>query len=295
MNMKNYIQITEIPKIRFAHIFGTDDYWAKFEPSAELSYFIEITYITKGELIFFKENSSPVPVSTGSLICRVQYETLFCKAAAYHEHHTVGFHVPYRLLPPPDTEEDEEERPFGTLCLPLILPALPENNKFLPLIDEIILSHTMHDTGDLVCSALVLKLLGMIDQYAREEQSRPTYLNRKYVKRTKQYIFEHLKEPICQGDIAEQLGITPEYLCNVFKKSEGISVMQFVNRVKLEQIRGLMQNRKASLAEAAELYGYGDPNYVSRLHKRYFRCTITEALRRETDGSHMKSKKSDAD
>ncbi len=284
MDNKTYIQITEIPKLMFAHIFGIDQYYVKFDPLETKYQFIEITYITKGEFNIIKADGSVSTAPTRSLICRVQQEAHFIESTAYHEHHTVGVHLPFRMLTDDEIEVREDEGPPGRLCLPWVIPALPENNKFLPLIDKIILSHTMHNTGSLGCSAMVLELLDMIDRHTREEQVQPTYMNRKYVKKAKEYIFEHLKEPIHQGDVAEELGITSEYLCNVFKKSEGMSVMQFINRVKLEQIRVLMENNAISLSKASEMYGYSDPNYVSRLHKRYFQCTITEALRRNSDG-----------
>ena len=78
-----------------------------------------------------------------------------------------------------------------------------------------------------------------------------------------------------QRDIAAHLGITPEYLCSIFKKSEGVSIMHFINTVKLTSIRSLMEKDGLTLAQAAHLYGYADPNYVSRLHKQYFHINIT--------------------
>ena len=52
-------------------------------------------------------------------------------------------------------------------------------------------------------------------------------------------------------------------------------MMAFINRVKLEQIRTLMENNHLTLARAAEQYGYSDPNYVSRLYSKYFGTPIT--------------------
>jgi AraC-like DNA-binding protein len=101
-----------------------------------------------------------------------------------------------------------------------------------------------------------------------------------YASRAKRYIYGHLNLPIQQRDVAAHLGITPEYLCAVFKKSEGISVMRFINTVKLSRIRSLMEKEGLTLAQAAQRYGYADPNYVSRLYKQYFHINITDAVQR---------------
>ena len=83
-----------------------------------------------------------------------------------------------------------------------------------------------------------------------------------------------------QRAAAKSLGITPEYLCAVFRKSEGRSLIRFTNELKLENILELMRSKGVTLAEASAQYGFSDPNYVSRLYKKYFGENITEALKK---------------
>lgn len=97
-----------------------------------------------------------------------------------------------------------------------------------------------------------------------------------YIKRAKRYIYDHITEPIVQKDVALMLGITPEYLCTIFKKSEGRSLIRFINEAKLSLIRNMMENEQTTLAKAATQYGFTDPNYVSRLYKKYYNETITQ-------------------
>ena len=74
----------------------------------------------------------------------------------------------------------------------------------------------------------------------------------------------------------EHLDISPEYLCAIFKKTEGITIMRYINKHKLEGIKTLMEQTNLHLYEAAGLYGYSDPNYVSRLYKQLFGYNITD-------------------
>ncbi len=275
MYIKNYIKIDGLPKIQYAHIFGRDGYKAQFDGKKGANTQMEICYITKGVLNYTLENGTRITAPERSLVCYLLHEAIQFETSEYHEHHTIRFDIPFEF-----THYSEQDTAMGNgiICLPFIIPALPENNKFLPLIDKIILNYTMHKDAHFECTALIVQLLSMIDKYARAENASPAYANKKYVKKAKKYIFEHLGEPILQSDIAEHLQITPEYLCSIFKRAEGVSVIHFINRVKLEQIRDIMKNNGVTLATACEIYGYSDPNYVSRLYKKYFGFTITQAL-----------------
>ena len=55
-----------------------------------------------------------------------------------------------------------------------------------------------------------------------------------------------------------------------------MSLITFVNQAKLSRIRTEMERENLRLYEASMRYGYQDPNYVSRLYKRYFGKNITD-------------------
>ncbi len=270
MNAKTFIQITGLPWIAFAHIFSADRFENSLDPASYNPNTLEITYISEGELTCYLPDGTSFVLPSHTLLCNLFRTPLRVISTERHEHHTVGFLLPFTVV--------EESTP-GALCLPLVIEHL-EQSRVSTLIDEIIATHTMHTKGPLACTGLFLQLLDHLDRRTRETADAPSYNNRRYVKLTKEYIFAHLREPIRQSDIAAHLGISPEYLCAVFKKTEGMPVIQFINRIKLEQIRLLMENNHLTLAEASEIYGYSDPNYVSRLYKQYFRVNITEKKNR---------------
>jgi YebC/PmpR family DNA-binding regulatory protein len=105
-----------------------------------------------------------------------------------------------------------------------------------------------------------------------------------YTRAAKEYIYQHLCGEVRQREIAAHLGITPEYLCAVFKQVEGMPLILFANRAKLQHVRALMEKEGLSLQDAAARYGFADPNYASRLYKKYFGESITAALKRRAKG-----------
>ena len=91
-----------------------------------------------------------------------------------------------------------------------------------------------------------------------------------------EYVQSNISLPITQKSVAKYLSITPEYLCAVFKKTEGMTFIKYVNGEKLSAIKKLMEKEHVHLYEAAAHFGYNDPNYVSRLFKKYYGYNITD-------------------
>ncbi len=267
VNMNNYIELQGLPKIEYAHSFSADKYYYMLSAKHSDCVILETAYILEGTLTCTFPNGQTVDAPPHSVLCNFNRENLKVHADSKHEHHTVCFAVPLKYT--------NESNPNG-LCIPFVTKLPPGKGKILSLIDEIIFAHTVHIRGDMTYTGLFLQLLDEINKHNRQTSDMSAYLNYKYVKKAKEYIFDHLNEAICQTDIASHLEISPEYLCSVFKKSEGMPIIQFINKAKLEQIRNLMKNNGITLARASELYGYQDPNYVSRLHKKYFNYNITD-------------------
>ncbi len=264
--MKSYIKITGLPKIKFAHTFRADSYEGALSRMTGENSFLEVAYIADGELDYSYSDGRTITGTQYSIFCNLHQSSLRTRATQPHEHHTVGFFLPFEIV---------DETVEGAVCIPEIIE-LNGQSRPIALIDEIIATHTMHTKGEFSCMGLFFQLLDELDRRSRESIATTPYTYHRYVKKAKKYIFDHLQEPISQTDIAKHLDISPEYLCAVFKSTNDMPIMQFINRVKLEQIRLTIEKNNLTLAQASELYGYSDPNYVSRLHKKYFGYNITD-------------------
>lgn len=263
MNTTTYLHIHGLPEIRFAHRFAADQYTNTLIPSSPGMGLLEISYLVEGTLTFTFDDENTTVARAGDILCFPYLSPLGIRANEHHEHHTVCFTLPFSVV--------TKDTP-GALCLPLLYRASGPSGRGAQMIDEIIRSYTVRDRGAFFHAGLFLQLLDHIDRHTRATDSAPPSA---HVRKAKAYIFDHLHEPIRQADVAAYLGITPEYLCSLFREAEGMPMMAFINRVKLEQIRTLMENNHLTLARAAEQYGYSDPNYVSRLYSKYFGTPIT--------------------
>ena len=259
------IKILSLPKLEFAHVYSTSK---QKNTMSQRPHQIEITYISDG-VLNYDGNGHFYSLKKGDVICNLFTKSICFSSDVFHEHHTVGFTVDFEIC---DSED-------------ITLPALPfclinsaSSDEILNIIDRIIKNRTIYPENALKCSGLFLELINLISNEYTKNLSFSNYSEIKYVKKAKKYIYEHIHEPIMQKNVARHLAITPEYLCSIFKKSEGCSLINYVNRIKLEKVKALMEQERITLQKASELYGFTDPSYVSRLYKKHYKKSITNAI-----------------
>ena len=257
------IEFSALPHIRFAHVYSKETYRATFSTSRD---FIEFTYLSKGMLIREDSEGKQV-IRKGDVMCSYFSMPFSVKSDQFHEHHTVGVRIPFTILP----------NNTKGLLLPFLTPAELHTQKACSIIDEIISKKHVYMESSAHCAAKIFELACEIDKCNRSKANLPGELF--HAQRAKAYIHENITQPLTQREISEYLSISPEYLCTTFKKAEGVTLMRYINTVKLQAIQALMERENVHLYEATTLYGYRDPNYVSRLFKRYFGYNITDKLK----------------
>lgn len=260
------VEILTLPRIRFAHAYGTEVYSNHFPIIGNR---IEVTVITEGSLTLEK-NGKIYVANKGDVICNRFEIPTAVSASAPHRHHTVCATV----------EWTETERIDG-LCLPLVTPSVCGTGEAKNLIDEFVRTPLHYTDSPTRGGTAFLNLLCALDRCNRRGKKQNLPGEVLYTQRAKEYVQSRLQEPIRQKDVAAHLSVTPEYLCAIFRKTEGVTLIKYVNTAKLEAIKALMEKERLRLREAAPLFGFSDPNYVSRLYKKYYGHNLTETEPRD--------------
>ncbi|NRA39398.1 MAG: helix-turn-helix transcriptional regulator [Planctomycetes bacterium] len=100
--------------------------------------------------------------------------------------------------------------------------------------------------------------------------------NQSYAYQAKQFVEEHIAEPLSIDRIAEHIFISPDYLRSLFKKEFGTSIMHHVIQRRLEFACALLCNSKKTVKEIALQCGFQSPYYFSRMFKKRMHMTPTE-------------------
>lgn len=86
--------------------------------------------------------------------------------------------------------------------------------------------------------------------------------------RIESYINHHLGRPLTLNELADKFYVSVSTLCNLFRDYSGKSFVEYVTALRMERAQAFMQTYPKMLnKEIAELVGYPDQNYFSRVFK----------------------------
>lgn len=141
----------------------------------------------------------------------------------------------------------------------------------LTAIFEMLLTLLEHrDTNPELILAHLNSLLTEIDAAYFTSSKKPADDRISTYIRFKLLIEDHLIEHTPVNDIAERLAINTNSLYSIVKHYSGLSPKEFMtNRLILEAKRRLYYAESASIKELAYSLGYNDPEYFSRLFKKF--------------------------
>ena len=90
-----------------------------------------------------------------------------------------------------------------------------------------------------------------------------------YVKQTADAINSLYMTSIRVSELAESVGLDRRYLCRIFHAAVGMSIKEYITKVRMEQARRLL-SEGMSVGHTAELVGYNDPFNFAKMFKKYF-------------------------
>lgn len=87
------------------------------------------------------------------------------------------------------------------------------------------------------------------------------------VKRAVGMVHEYYRNGITLDEIAQRLGITPEYLGTQFHQEMKVNFSTYIKTFRLNKAKELLLGTQLKMYEIAERVGYSDPKYFSRVFK----------------------------
>jgi AraC family transcriptional regulator len=101
-------------------------------------------------------------------------------------------------------------------------------------------------------------------------------LGKDVFRRLRDYIVEHLDEPIEVAALASIAGRSPFHFTRVFAQAVGVSPHRYVVHLRLERAVELMRDRQSGLADIAACTGFADQSHLSRWVRRVYGVSPTE-------------------
>lgn len=105
------------------------------------------------------------------------------------------------------------------------------------------------------------------------------YLGERYggiINKISLFILENVECGVSLSKIAGTLQMNKNYLCDIFRKKTGMTLLDYITKVKMERAKKLLLEGGNKNYEIADKLGYNDPEYFSRLFKKYCGISPTE-------------------
>lgn len=91
-----------------------------------------------------------------------------------------------------------------------------------------------------------------------------------------EYIASHYHEDLTIGKVADYVHLSHTYFSRLFKKEMGISFIEYVTKVRIDQAKWLLVSTEHTIEEIANQVGFKTPNYFSAIFKKMTKLTPRE-------------------
>ena len=95
------------------------------------------------------------------------------------------------------------------------------------------------------------------------------------------YIREHYTEDINRNTLSERFHFSPEYIGKMFRKDIGTSLNDYINSLRVEKAKHLLENTNTKVIDIALEVGFDTLPYFSSVFKKYTGVSPAEFRKRE--------------
>ena len=96
------------------------------------------------------------------------------------------------------------------------------------------------------------------------------------VSSAKQFVQSHVEEPITLTQVVEHVNVSRFYFCKLFKKATGMTLTEYVSRVRVEKAKTLLIDPSLRISEVVYAAGFGSIPRFNSVFKRYVGMPPTE-------------------
>ncbi len=90
------------------------------------------------------------------------------------------------------------------------------------------------------------------------------------------YISSHFSDNISLQDVADNIKISKNYFCEIFKKETGITFIQYLTNLRIEKAKWYLENSNLKMNEISDAVGYSNYSYFSYIFKKNTGITLSD-------------------
>lgn len=122
-------------------------------------------------------------------------------------------------------------------------------------------------------------LMNKVFDLTQEERKEKT--EKKITDQVIDYIREHYTEDINRNTLSERFHFSPEYIGKMFRKDTGTSLNDYINSLRVEKAKHLLENTNTKVIDIALEVGFDTLPYFSSVFKKYTGVSPAEFRKKE--------------
>lgn len=141
-----------------------------------------------------------------------------------------------------------------------------ENNGISVSLSELLSnSGHVHDKRELITE--IIMHLNSVKKMIQKNYDH--YGNEALIKQLLEYIRQNYQKDISLDDLAESVGLHPNYVCSVFKRYVGQSYLAYLHNERLNAAKKLLLDTDYTMEQIANEVGYSSSSQLARIFRKY--------------------------
>ncbi len=116
----------------------------------------------------------------------------------------------------------------------------------------------------------------LVREIKMQEKGRKPPKKNPHIRQCKDYIFSHLHDRLTVQDLADALHLNANYLSDIFRENEGISLSRYIMQEKINRASNLLKYSSYSYSEIATYLGFSSQSHLGTQFKKYTGYTLRE-------------------
>lgn len=158
---------------------------------------------------------------------------------------------------------------FDLIKVPLLVrPVHPETLS--ALFDSLIQLHREETiVGMLEQQSVMIHILAEYMDSVSPEKMIPVTSNEERINAVIEYIENHIEQSVTVEDLSRLLDLHPNYFIKMFRTHMGLSPLQYINRLKIERAKMLLETEDYNISTISYMLGFAQPSYFAKLFKQF--------------------------
>lgn len=158
--------------------------------------------------------------------------------------------------------------------------ALAVHPKMVAAINRLVgFIRSEQEENSLFAVGTIYEIIGGLYKYCQLD-SQMVYKEDEAFRAVLDYVNNHFGEHISAKDISERFGYNETYFCRRFKAITGITVMKYIQILRMEEAQRCLRSTDDEIGSIAWECGYADISYFSNCFKKYCGYTPTQFRRK---------------